>query len=416
MIFRCAILFVVALLISTRAEIITSQSSQFIVHGQRAMFAETVPEGSIVAQPDFLAITAERVRSALVSELPALRSANRPVYINLLESGSTTTPIGIASTKYSDGWTYQMAIPPIVDEVRLVKAFIEVLMIQFANAAPGRDVELPHWAVEGMAQQLFFSVGPKLVVDNNSVGWQITVKDIQHRTREALRTNSAPTFQELTISLPPPPKSAPENLYQSSTHLLVKSLLEMPNGRVRFAAFLQFLPQTWNWQTAFRQAFGFERMLDVEKWWALTSLEFSTRDQRQAWPLDLSARKLDEILNTRVEVRSAPETLPESKQVDLNAGLREENWTLQRNALEEKISQLTLIAPHLAPEVGALALGYKRTIEAYVEKRERSGLKSGLRSTPEAQKQIAISDAARHFQELDGKRRALVPPTLTSAQ
>jgi len=400
---------------SSRAQAVTSQSHQFVVHGGRGNEAiDAIPPGSILVQPDLLAMTAERVKKALAAEVPAMGRVGATIHLNVLFSAPIDMPISIVSTKFADGWTYQVAMPPIVDEARLVKALAHVLMVEYGNRVPGHPVELPAWVIEGMAQQLYFSVGPKLVVDQHSSGWEVHIRDFQHRTREAMRTNATPTFQELTMSSPPPTGAPGELLYQSSAHLLVNTLLQSQNGRQRFAVFLQKLPIAWNWQTAFREAFGFERMLDVEKWWALTTLEYTTRDPRQAWTLERSLRKLDELLSTTVQARTSPESLPEMRTVDLKMLLREENWALQREALMEKVSQLGYTVPHLSPQVAGLAVAYKNAIASYVDKRDHGGVNPSLRTTPEARTQSLISELTQRVDALESKRRALAQPTLTS--
>ena len=49
-------------------------------------------------------------------------------------------------------------------------------------------------------------------------------------------------------------------------------LLRLPDGRACLQRMLAQLPQHYNWQFAFLEAFHarFERPLDVEKWWALS--------------------------------------------------------------------------------------------------------------------------------------------------
>jgi hypothetical protein len=174
------------------------------------------------------------------------------------------------------------------------------------------------------------------------------------------------------------------------------------------------LSQTWNWQTAFREAYGFASMLNVEKWWALVTLEFATRDQRQAWPAITSLRKMDELLSTTLQVRGATNALPELRTVDLKTLMKEDDWSIQREALLEKIGQLNFTIPHFAPSVAGLAASYKAAIETYVKKRERIDVEGGLRMTPEARMQALASDFAQKIDALDSKRRALAETSLTA--
>jgi hypothetical protein len=231
-----------------------------------------------------------------------------------------------------------------------------------------------------------------------------------------LRTNNPPTFQDLTTAIVPARKSSGEAEYLAATHLLVHSLLVMPGGRERFAKFLQLLPRVWNWQTAFLQGFGFERMLDVEKWWSLTVIEFTTRDQRQAWSVDASLRKLDDLLKARVEFRGATNELPELRLIDLKTVLEETDATLQKDELRQVILQLTYTVPHMAPPVAARALAYKKTLENYLQKRDGFTVTPTLRTTPEAQRQTLISDTVRRIGALDQERRAMAERSITSTR
>lgn len=406
---------VAALVASARAESIISDSQQFVVHYQPvATPVEKVPPGAVEVVPQLLVVTAERVKQAVIAELPALNGGRRQIHIGVVNSADVQSPLGIAGERFADAWRYQMAVPRVVEEARLVKGFIDVLLLEYANRGAERSAELPAWVIEGMAEQLLHSVGPKLVVDRLPNAWEASTRDIYAWTRETLRTNSSPSFEQLTTAPAPAPKSAGEGLYLASAHLLVHALLEMPNGRQKFANFLQLLPRTWNWQVAFMQAFGFPRMLDVEKWWSLTLIDFTTRDQRQAWSMETSLRKLDELLQTRVEYRNGTNALPELRLVDLKSVLQESDATLQRQAIEGMVAQLGYTTPFMAPQVGAMALAYKKVLENFVQQRNGINVRPTLRMTTEAQKQMFIDETLRRVAELDQKRRALAEPQVSS--
>lgn len=400
------------------AEMVLSQSRQFAIYapGKGASAYDSIPEGSMAVQSELLAISAERIQRALGNEIPAIVSDGLPINLHVLEQGTPGNMIEIRSTRFSDGWKYQVAIPPIVEETRLAKALIQALLTEFAQRVGDRGADLPPWVVEGVAQELFYSVGPKLVVDRKSTGWEGALKDLNWRTRETMRTNVPPSFHDLTTLMPPPPGAPAEAFYQSSAHLLAHSLLQLPGGRKKFAAFLQMLPLTWNWQTAFREAYGFGSMLEVEKWWALVTVEFTSRDQRQAWSPAASLQKLDDLLSTRVEFRAQTNSMPEPRLIDLKTTLRQLEWTYQRAALEEKIAQIGFTAPLLAPEVGVMALQYQKILKAYIEKREKGTNRPGLPVTAEAYVQQAVDETLKQIEALDGRRKALAGPTVSSAQ
>ena len=396
---RLLIICVCAAASLARAEMLISQSRQFAVHSSGAnVRVEKIPEGAVEVVPELLVMTAERVKQAVVAELPALAAGRTQIHIGVIDSIEAGGLVTIASERYSDAWRYKMAVPRVVEEARLVKGLINVLLLEFANRGVERNAELPAWLTEGLAEELLFAVGPQLVVGRAPTAWEASMRDLHGWTREKLRTNATPSFQDLTTSAMPPNKTAAEALYLAGNHLLVHSLLEMPNGRAKFAKFLQLLPRTWNWQTAFLQGFGFERMLDVEKWWSLTIVEFTTRDQRQAWGTEMSLRKLNEVLQTAVESRSAANALPEVRMVDLKSVLDGMDASLHREAISVKVTQLNYTVAHMAPAVGALALEYKRALEVYLKKR------AGQKRTIEK------------LAALDDRRRALAERTLSSAR
>jgi hypothetical protein len=231
-----------------------------------------------------------------------------------------------------------------------------------------------------------------------------------------LRTNAVPTFQELTTAAVPPDKTLQQSVYLAGTHLLAHALLESPNGRQHFAKFLRGLSHTWNWQTAFMQSFEFHRMLDVEKWWSLTTIEFTTRDQRQAWSQEMSLRKLDELVRVRVEYREATNALPEVRLVDVKAILDENDPVLQQQALQEIVSQLKYTVPHMAQPVATIALSYQKTLEGYLHNRGRALVRPGLPTTPAALSQTQKSDLLRRLTALDQQRRALADRNVTAAR
>jgi hypothetical protein len=198
--------------------------------------------------------------------------------------------------------------------------------------------------------------------------------------------------------------------------LLARSLLEAPNGRQRFAKFLRALPGTWNWQTAFMQHFEFHRMLDVEKWWSLTTIEFTTRDQRQAWSQEMSLRKLDELVRVRVEYRDATNALPEVRLVDVKTILDENDPVLQQQALQEIVAQLKYTVPHMAQPVAAIALSYQKTLEAYLQNRGRAAVRPGLPTTAAALSQTQKSDLLRRLAALDQQRRSMAERNVTAAR
>lgn len=160
-------------------------------------------------------------------------------------------------------------------------------------------------------------------------------------------------------------------------------------GNSGWEIFLRLLPRTWNWQTAFMQAFDFKSMLDVEKWWSLAVIEFTTRDLRQAWSQEMSLRKLDDLVRVRVEYRNATNALPEIRLIDLKSILDESDSDLQQRAVEGVVSQLKYTSAHMAPPVAAIAAGYQKTLEFYLQTHRRSDTLRRLESMDQQRRSMA---------------------------
>lgn len=395
---------------------VVSQSQRFIVHSRSsAFFPSPTGPGQIVVEPELLAVTAERIHKALAAEIPALNARGGDIHLLLLNDGAPNMSIPVQATLFNDGWEYRIGIPPVVEEKRLVKGLVTVILAEYANRQAPRSADLPPWLIEGLTRQLFHGVGPSLVVDRRSVGFELAARDLHAATRALLRTNSPPTFSDLTAQAVPSEATPQRAVYEASSHLLVHSLLRLPQGPQRFGVFLKLLPANWNWQTSFLHSFGFNRMLDAEKWWALASLEYVTRDVAQAWSEQASLNRLEDLLVTPVEVRSATNSVPSTKNLALRQ-LLDTEWSAQKKALEEKSRQLNYLSIHLAPGARSLAGEYRAAIESYLNRRQQILIKANPRIPKSAQERIAAQDAQKKFAALDEKLAALSRRGLTAAR
>lgn len=399
-----------------------SQSQRFIVHSRDAGFAATeIRAGQVSVEPELLAVTAERIHKALAAEIAGLDTRGGEIHLHLLNQGAPNTSIPVQATLFRNGWEYRIGIPPIVEEKRLVKGLVTVILAEFANRNVARSADhpgadFPGWFIEGITRQILTGVGPTLVVDRRAVGWELASRDLHAGTRALLRTNPPPTFTELTWKAVPADAAPDRPAYEAASHLLVHSLLRMPGGPERCANFLKLLPGAWNWQTAFLHAFGFERLLDAEKWWALASLEYVTRDVGQAWSDEASLARLDELLATPVEIRAGTNSLPTLRSISLGEFLQTGDWHTQRKALNEKLTQLTFLSIHLAPNARALAIEYRKTLQTYLEKRDNVGVKSASKLPKATQEKAHLQEALRKISDLDSKRTALSQRGLTAAR
>ena len=150
---------------------------------------------------------------------------------------------------------------------------------------------------------------------------------------------------------------------------------------------LAMLPEHLNWHTAFLRAFDshFRRMLEVEKWWALTTTQLKTRETSLHWSITEAQQKLEEILYTPMEVRLTRTEIPHVAPVSLQTVINDWEFTQQMSPLQTKLTQLQLARMRLPGELGPLADTYRTVLERYLRVRQGAWISAtGLAAAKEA--------------------------------
>jgi len=246
------------------------------------------------------------------------------VYVQINSTLATNQAPIVFAKPYLDGWQYQVELARSIERPKLVSGLVQVLLLEIANRTAGlRSAEIPLWLSEGLAQALIHESVVDLVVPHPernvnlvSLSWQARQavrRDPLREARERLQTHAALSFTKLGIGLP---NSAPDETwktFQASAQLFLRELVRLPGGRSRLVQMLYELPHYLNWQTAFLDAFRgqFPRLLDAEKWWAVTLTHFTGQDPTQAWAMPVALQKLDEALHPPVLVSSNRKDMPQ---------------------------------------------------------------------------------------------------------
>jgi hypothetical protein len=317
-----------------------------------------------------------------------------------------------------------------------VRAITQTLLLELANRnAASRSADLPSWLIEGLTEQLLASSQMKIVLPpprKNYNGVMVTfagtngpMQNPLQPARELLRTHPMLTFDDL--SWPPDSllSSASANtasleVYRRSSQLLVTELLRIrgsagraatgyssqSDGQASMRAMLEKLPQYYNWQFAFLDAFSFQRLLEVEKWWSLHLIHFTQRDVAQYWPPDESWQKLDETLRPAVQVRTSTNEIPLRADVPLQTIVREWDTPRQTQALKSELNELEVLRYRLAPQFVGIADNYHETIQTYLGEQSKSG---GMFHRKKTTRQRALQAILSELDALDAKRTALRP-------
>lgn len=374
-------------------------------------------------EPALLAVSCERVKQLLWRQLGIAGPWQSRVYLTLFPTESPDDLLTLTSDRYLDGWQYQLEMPDVIERDRYLRALVQVLLLEQANRGAGdRSVEIPLWLTEGLARQLLSTSEIEIILTpprHAKIGLDVTRTNLSARLESPLRgaheqlVKRPPlTFEELSWPAADALSGEQREVYQSSAQLFVGELLRFRDGPACLRAMLADLPAHYNWQFAFLRAFKghFDRLIDVEKWWAVQSIQFTSRDLTQVWPLPQSLQKLDEALRMPVEVRTGPSELPMHADVSLQTVLKE--WDVQRRtrALASKLRELGLLRFRVARELSGLVEDYCLCLEGYLGKRAPSWPVRIIRSRRAfyqhtAQQTIAELDA------LDARRQALRPPS-----
>jgi hypothetical protein len=413
------------------ARVVQSQSGQFSVSkspvGTRTPAASALATNAqfIELEPGLLVVTCERVRQALWRDLGLTEQWRGRIHLRLRTARSADDPIAVTLEQFRDHWDYRVELPDLIERARLMRALVEVLLLEAANQqSAGRSAELPPWLAVGLAERLLSASEvlllfptPQVHVRTLSLGPLVVASrevDSLATARVRLREHPPLTLQELTWPTDRDFSGDSSAAYRASAQLFVSDLLRLPDSDACFRNLLKALPQFFNWQTAFLQAFHthFERLLDLEKWWSLQSVAFATRDPARTWPVTESLVKLAETLQVPAEVRDAANQLPSSAtSVSLQTAINGWDSPRQTPVLRDRLQQLDALRQHLAPELLPLLGDYHRVIASYLDQRDKLGvsLARGRLGRPALKRLMA--DTVRQLDQLDARAKDFHPAT-----
>ncbi|SVB74788.1 uncharacterized protein METZ01_LOCUS227642, partial [marine metagenome] len=214
----------------------SSRSGQFVAYGpmspKRRGGILDANANTILIAPDYAVVTAERVRNALLRRLglPLLPGSRVKLRIEATMSYKATVPV--VTERHLNGYTYELTLPSEIETDKLVRALVQVALLDLANQKPQlRDTEIPLWLTVGITQALLAQSNLVLVVESpqqegRSMATEFAQKNIrQYDTlagvRARLRGRRAFDFSE--IAMPSPAHLRGENWrdFQACSHLLV---------------------------------------------------------------------------------------------------------------------------------------------------------------------------------------------------
>jgi len=372
-------------------------------------------------EPAVLSISAERIKEALRRKLGI--DPNAPwegkIFLVLHPAQSLSEDVTIVSQPFLGRWDYRVLLPDVLPQTRFLRAMTSVLLLEWADrhATQARAAQIPAWLADGLSEQLSATGSPDVIlsaparlVNGLPVNRTVATKhglDALADARDVLSNHMALTFEQLSWPDDAQLSEADGGVYRASAQLFVSELLNLKNGPAELRAMLAALPDCYNWQTAFLNAFHeqFLRPLDVEKWWSLQVVSFGSHDAGPRWTPAVSRDKLDEILSVPVAVWTASNSLPGRTEVSLQAVIR--NFEPERRSaiLEVKLRDLELAQFRMASPLVALTDGYRRAVAGYLG--EEKDVRQPPWSKHPVPKKKTVRETLQRLDQLDAQRRII---------
>jgi hypothetical protein len=381
---------------------VRSRSGQFTVQGLASTkpFFNLAPTGGVSyvrVDPTVLAVSSENIKQALLSTLQLTDRWQGRVTMHLRPVIRDDEEIIIESVRYTDGWQYRVNIPEQVNKSRLMRAVVEVLLLEIAQRSAGeRRLELPPWLVPGLTAHLGATEQTPLIVEpesrtNRKRGQHDALKEVRGR----LRVSGGLSLDQLNW----PDQRTDLAAYEASAHLFVHELLRSSGGFL-LSDLLARLRDHLNWQTAFLKTYKFRSLRDADKWWTLNLVQFAGRESLVTWTVAEVGAHLGDILVTPVQVRLAPSELPITTDVMLHQMLQEWEWTRQSPVLQQKLIRLEALRYRAVPPLRDVLDGYRQTLAEYVARRER------LRGKPAGSTAVKslVNETVQRLNDLDVRR------------
>ncbi len=391
-----------------------SQSGQFVIVGPVQLPGvrgqKLAPVGDklqVPVHPDLLAVTCERVRRAVNLRLGAPDRAGLPVHFELRPSHFEEGPITVHPRLFRDGWKFFAELPDSMDWTQLVRLLVEADVLEQMNREnPSEPVTVPPlWLTEGLTGLLLGEDGRDLVTESQTV----TIRASRHRdaavvARDQLGGSGPLSFSELA-------QPGTEQLgnadsygrYRASATLFVHELLREDRGRQALRQFIRDAHRSLNWQTTFLavSAGQFRSLLDVEKWWAVASVDVVGRGPSQFWPADRILAELGVILTETADLPVTNRTETVRRTLPVREVIQTWDFSSQRPVLRRKVSQLHLLLLHTPPEWLGLVGEATRVLDEYLTAREAGGRDPVGRMELETRLNLLVRNTVRRLGVLD---------------
>jgi hypothetical protein len=366
---------------------------------------------SVQLEPSLLVVTCERLKSLFLLELGLNDQWQGSVNLMINPALDQEKRPRLTAIYRPDGWSYNLELPKTITTRLLVRALIDTLFLEMANRNAGSQcAEIPFWLVEGMSAQLQSFNLPTFVLQSGEQmsGNRVKLRGLE-TVRAQLRQHAPLTFQELSWPTDADVDGDASELYRSCAQLFLEQLLQFKDGSRLLNEMLRQLPDHLNWQTAFLSAFHphFQQLLDVEKWWGLSYVNFTRGDLAEPLAPDHCSKELQDALDVPVQMHFAAENMPAEAKLTLQEVITKWSPADATLVLERSTGQLKILAFRAPPGYRPLIDQYIRVLAGYLSASGDRRLDWTLGNHHPSVLSLLQSDTARELDSLDKERSAL---------
>lgn len=395
-------------------------------------------DGKVVVDPTALLVSAGRIKRALLQSLDLSPRGGDAIRFIVAASPFGVEEMRISQGLFTEGWLYDVMVPDRLTEFEIIRGVVHVLLLEVANrGGRTRSAEIPEWLIEGLAMNARTLISPDVLAGgprfdgtmltgerlllggaqvqlnfapfDNPMSREYGANDLLREARDFLRQEQPLTLDELRAASLARGDALDRQRFHVCAQLLVTGLLNLPDGRKRLAQMLRALPQSWNWELTFFEAYRpyFPQPLDLEKWWWVNLNAFTGRDPAQILSVESGLDKLESILKPAVKIWGATNELPARENITLKQLLTDWDFAAQRLVLEKTLADLTVLQANCTRALAPVVQGYRTLLQGYLRTRTEAARSGAARIRPTVPPELIVGEVFAGLDQLYLQRERL---------
>ena len=306
-------------------------------------------QGIATLSPPVISVACERIKTEVLRILKIDDGFSGSIVVRVYPADRQRSPAKIVATQFADGWRYTVEFQERVHWTFLVRTTVEALLLEIANRGNGGQLNpIPLWLSEGVTTLLIGESSRELVPQLNRE-FKDANRSMDPLVAIAAKTAGRSPLGFDALAFPGDAMVSDTNqfqLFQGSAALFVHHLRLKDGGPVCLGALVLAFNRSLNWQTALLKTYQaeFQSLLDIEKWWAVTSVAFYAQNASRFITPDTLDRHLRTILQETVEVARSTNSPLGRRVFRLSETIEQWPFAAQVPVLERKLTQLRYLS------------------------------------------------------------------------